>query len=315
MGVSRLEFFRRLGVIRLVEPILDAQYRRDEDANWRGELQMSSREIGWNSSFHASQFPGDDPMACGRRALYRLMGIPSEAPFTPESRALMESGLDIEDRVVGRFKRAGILLSKDDGQTNFVAKKYWLTGHVDAIIRPPSYRAPHPVEVKTTSDQKVEEMRAGTRQYVPEHRYQLMTYIWFTRQAHKALGYDSMGMEPARDGSIIYLSRDRPRNTFEFYVDFDQNVINVGLTKIVQWQRSFLDEELPPRNSTWKWTERPCRWCDFKGMCKQDVKEKVTSLARSNAIIHARYVKPDYDYHEVRIATLTRWAKRNGADG
>jgi CRISPR/Cas system-associated exonuclease Cas4 (RecB family) len=312
--ISRLEFFRRLGAVRLIDPLLADQYARDEEANWRGTLQMSNRELGWNSSFHASQFPGDDPKPCGRRAMYRLMGIPSEKPFTPESRAYMEAGLDIEERTVQRFQRSGVLLSKTNGaQTNFVSRKYWITGHVDAIIRPPTWYSPHPVEIKTTSNEKIEEMRAGMRTYDPQHRLQLMTYCWFTRRAHTALGFDKLGMTPCQDGSIIYLSRDKPRNTFEFFIHFDPNVINLGLQQIVAWQKLFLTTPngvLPPRNSTWKWTEQPCKWCDYKKVCKADHNERVRDLDLSNAVVHAMEVKPSYLYREVRIAVLQRWLEK-----
>src|SRR5262245_8906961 len=126
-SASREELFRRLQIARMVGPIIEAQVTLDAAAAWAG-TDGNARAADWHVSFHASQFPLDAETACGRKALYSLMALPGE-PASPMLVATSEAGLDIERRVLGRFERAGCLLSSIDPtkQTNFAIKRYWLT--------------------------------------------------------------------------------------------------------------------------------------------------------------------------------------------
>src|SRR5689334_2129466 len=100
---TRSELFQKLGIMKpLVNPILDAAYEIEEKQIWLEDLQSSPHGQHWHVSFHASSFPGDDPKACGRAAMYSLMNIPAQEPIDRKGRAVMEAGKDIENRIVWR---------------------------------------------------------------------------------------------------------------------------------------------------------------------------------------------------------------------
>jgi hypothetical protein len=237
------------------------------------------------------------------------MGIPNSKPIDPYGRAIMDAGLDIEDRVVSRFHRAGLLLSSPTGneQTNFSLKDYWLTGHTDAIILPPGWNSPHPLEVKTKADDKVDEMRRGARSYDEPHYLQLMCYMLLTRIFHTALGFDKLGLDLCTDGTIFYCSRDSPLKTAEFTIQYDEECVNKGLEKLNEWKQAFLEEKLPERPKSWYWTLDPCRYCELKKPCKEDDKYNIHNLKLSHTIPFAKSVLSDYDYDKMRQEVLDRW--------
>lgn len=310
--ISRAEMFARVGAHKLVDGIIEKQMIEELAAAWRGETH-DGRSQTWNRSFHASSFPGNNPMACERKALYSLMGIPELEPVKPFGKAIMEAGQDIEERITARLEASGRLLSKVGSageQTNFRHNRYWLVGHTDAIVLPYGYNRPHVVEIKTKDQSAIEAMKAGEMSFEAQHRWQCLLYMWFTRIAHKQLGFEEQGLEVCRDGTILYVSRDRPRVTHEFLIEWDEDGVREGLERLEQWQQDYREDVLPPRPKEWRWTEVPCKWCGVKKLCKQDGKDGVTKLTESGTIAWAKEMDPDYDPAAVRASVIDYWEGR-----
>lgn len=307
MGVSLAEMLRKLQVVKPVDNILEQQYAAEEDEYLRREREVNARADTWHQSFHASSFPLDPDTACARKALYGLMALPADEPVSRYGRAIMESGQNIEDMVVRRFRDAGVLLSRNDGaaqQTNFRIRAYWLSGHVDSIINL-SNRA-HVVEIKSKKHAHVEEMRSAKRGPDPQHRAQAMTYMWFARLAHEQLGFKT---EPCKAGSILYVSRDAPGYTAEFWIDFDEDAFRAGLDRLKAWKESYINGVLLPRRSEFFWTKPPCQWCDFKKVCKADDQDGVSQLSKSHAVTRATQLVAEYDFDTIRRGVIESWEK------
>lgn len=312
MGITRAALFAKLGVIRVIEPMTLQAYEDHEREIWEKDLENSPHGEAWHTSFHASRFPGDDPMACGRAAVYGLMNIPSPTPISPYLRALGDAGKDIEKQIVTRWKRAGVLLSADadaEVQTGFVDEEVWLTGNTDAVLLLPGWRRPHVVDVKTKKDTYVDDMKIGSRDADAAHRRQILTYIGL---AHERSAEMWPGFDPVQDGSLYYVSRDNPRNTFEFFYTYDKEFMTQGRHKLRAWKQAFLEGELPPRPQHWKWSESPCQWCPLKKhVCKPDFKARITRLEDSAALEFATSIRPTYSYDDTRAAVIGRWERKN----
>lgn len=250
MGLTRLQFYEALGAeISVVEPILVRAYEREAELEWRGGSNDSPHGSRWSTAFHSSSFPGEDPFACGRLALYGLMDVPDERPREPFLSQWFDLGTQIEHNQVRRFAQDGVLLSRspavgDDYQTVFVDAEHWLTGAADAIILPPFWRKGHNVELKSTSAEKISAMRANREDTPSSHaKYvrQLKTYIGLAYEqefapkvvvcseswaitaefpmgmrfcpVHQSFdcGTEEVQLEPPTDGTLIYFSRDPER--------------------------------------------------------------------------------------------------------
>ncbi len=305
---SRRELFAKLGVHKpIVAPILSACHEREEEQIWREDLFNAPHGEPWHTSFHASNFPGDNPKACARQAMYTMMNVPAMKPFDYHVRLMGEVGKAIEVSTVERFHRAGILLSNppdEEYQTGYTDEEHWLTCAPDAIIELPNKNRPHVVEVKGKDPKVVEAMREGRRSFDPAHRSQVLTQIGLTHENSLDLWPD---MEKCEDGTILYQDRARPGTVHEFKFQYNEKFMEQGRAALKEWQGYFLDGELPPRPKEWRWTEPPCQYCPVKKLCKADYKDKVTKLEDSNAIKHTEEVRGEYDYNETRQAVLDRW--------
>jgi hypothetical protein len=196
--LTRTELLARAGVLKIVDPMIDEAYdlyeaKEDDEAHSSG--------FGWSTAFHASQFPGDDPMACGRHSLYELMGIPNVDPVDRRGRMFMDSGKNLELELVRRFGNAGWLLSADqtgadEFQTNFKDEHTWLSGSPDLLVIPHGWNRAHVVEVKGKGQRRppkyrshidpLAEMRALREEPTPKHIKQLGAYIGLAnREFHK----------------------------------------------------------------------------------------------------------------------------------
>lgn len=299
--------FQALGLNKpVIEPLLDKIYKLEEKQIWKEDLQNSPHGEPWHTSFHASSFPGDDPKACGRKELYSLMNIPSVKPIDRAGRAVMEAGKDIEETLVWRFHRAGILLTESpdaEFQQGFTDSEHWLTGSPDCVILTPKLR-PYPIEVKTKDHDVIQKMRTSQKSYDASHRKQALTYIGFSKEEQPVLWPK---YKDVTAGGLYYVSRNRPHFTHEYKFEYDAGFMEQGRAKLAQWRDSFLEEKLPPRDKSWKWTDQPCKWCPVKPVCKADVKDKVTKLSESNALKHAEEVRGSYDYSATRKKVLDRW--------
>jgi hypothetical protein len=305
--------FAKLGYTKpVVTPILNAAFKIEEEQIWRQDLQSSPHGQHWHTSFHASSFPGDNPKACPRQALYSLMNIPASEPINRAGRSVMEAGKAIEDIIVWRFYRSGLLLSDppdSEHQMGFEDKEHWLTGSPDAVLKEPKTNSPFVVEIKTKDGEVVEKMQQGLKSFDAPHRSQVLTYIGLTRKYQKDLWPE---LNKVNSGAILYVSRNRPSEDHEYKFEYNESFMKQGFEKLSSWKNSYLEETLPQEYKkkhpfNWKWTEEPCKWCPVKRLCKADWKADITDMSKSHAIVHAKEVREDYNYNETRKAVLERW--------
>lgn len=331
--LTRNELFTRLQLIRTLDPLTDNIYKQVEEARHRDQSDDEPHGLPWHVSFHASQFPGDDPMACPRKALYGLMDFAKEAgdrkarnlPFDRASRTIMSAGKAIELELVQTYADAGILLSAAPGQpqTQFVWREAWLTGTVDCVIRWLKTTMAVPIEIKTKYQAAIERMKLGAQGPDFQHVRQIkaeLGFIYFAMQA----GSVWADCDPPTHGFLFYLSRDRPSDTAEFRVDLDLRFFEIGIQRLKEWKEFFLDDVLPemPKGrrsnnfghpmgaADFKWSQQPCHFCDFKRTCQLDFRQNVHKLTESVGIERTRVYREDYDPAEARNRVLATWGER-----
>lgn len=256
------------------------------------------------------------------------MNIPDSEPISEYGRAIMDAGKAIETEYVTRYEEDGVLLSRpptDKYQTGFSDPNYWLSGNLDAVIRPPGWSRGHVVEVKSKDHQVIDEMRSGMRSYDEEHYYQLQVYLGFLQTESFKLYKDyaeriaDSYIDPSfygltdkiETGSILYVSRDRPRHTKEFVFDYDEDAWIRGTKLLNAWKGDFVSGILTPRDPTWKWLDQPCKWCPVKRICKADNNAGIIRLSDSNAITTATNTRNSYDYIQQRKRVLKRWKAKD----
>lgn len=328
--ISHIELLQRLNLTKIADLAAKRAYENREKKIWEQDLESSPHGETWHTSFHASSFPGNPDTACARRALYGLLNIPNIQPIAGPMRAIMDAGKALEIEYVTRWDEDGVLLSRppsDKYQTGFKDKRFWLTGNLDAIIRPQGWNRGHVVEIKGKDHQVIDEMRAGNRSYDPKHFLQLQCYLGFCHDDYLRIYRDwafrilditnskeidqyvvDQGLtEPIETGSILYVSRQRPRHTHEFFVNFDPQVWKTGTENLEQWKNDFISGNLPQRYP-WKWLEEPCRYCEVKKLCKADHKAGITKLEDSTANDFAKNLRPKHDYKTIYQKVLERWS-------
>lgn len=344
--ISRAELFATLGVIRIIDPLTDRAYAEREQEIWEKDLENSPHGQPWHTSFHASSFPGDDATACGRRAVYGLLNIPDAEPTGRFLRSVADAGKAIETELVKRWHAAGILLSAPDDsalQTGFTDEDHWLTGSTDAVVLPYRWHRPHVVEVKSKADNKIEEMKSLARSFEPKHRLQLLAYVGFTHEQspwkevrvcnrtwrivpsnstycdlhHDDMCIETIDLEPCTSGSIYYVSRDNPSNTFEYFFAYDPSFMEEGRAKLASWRVDYEQGVIPqrPRHPDGKlvgWSEEPCKWCPLKKeVCKPDNKDKIELIENSHAHEYSKNLMHNYDAEATREEVLGRWLSKN----
>jgi hypothetical protein len=347
VGISRSQLWAYLdGATPVIAPLLIASYEREEEIRWRTE-EKSPHGHGWSTSFHASAFPGDEE-ACGRLAVYGLMGLPRASPFPPFVRAMLDHGLDIEHHFVSRLDSYGSLLTanvaaNDDFQTGFEDEEHWLSGNTDGVVLPRGWRKGFVLEVKTCAHEKVMAMRSRTPSFIPKHpQYvrQLKTYIGLAHELPftptvnlcnetgaivpvggicpdhgKRCAFTSTTLLPPDDGALVYSSREEPLTVAEFRYHYDPQFMAAGRARLAEWREDFFAGRIPehPYEGRGKmWTESLCKYCDLKKMgCKQDYTGGTTRLEESAVIEFARGVRPDYDYPRERAAAFRRWEEHD----
>lgn len=193
MGLSRGEFFARIGLLREIDPLTDLAFRFEEQKDAGSSDQGAAAEHKWHVSFHGSQFPGDDPKACGRQSLYRMIDMPrSTGSYLFSHRKLTQiadAGKDIEDRLVMRWHKAGFLLSpapvdpfrRPQWQRQYENPEAWLTSTVDSIVLWPRSVMPVVAEVKSKYADVIQEMKRLIRGPDDKHVRQLKTQIAMVR--------------------------------------------------------------------------------------------------------------------------------------
>jgi CRISPR/Cas system-associated exonuclease Cas4 (RecB family) len=326
--LSRAELFTRLHIIRVLEPLVDRAFKNSEEKKFEEQLDDDPHGRPWHVSFHASQFPGDNPLACPRQSLYRMMDLPS-GPFSRRSRMLMNIGKIVELDIVQAFADDGVLLSaapKERIQTGFIHEDSWLTGSVDCVIR--RRDAPLPIEIKTKDRETVEQMRVGLVGPDDSHIFQIKCQLGLIALGQKHGGKWSE-LQPVTHGFIYYVSRGDKKNereicTAEFRVDLDERFFEMGIERLKRWRAYFLEDVLPEepkgkRTTNFghpmgaaglKWSSLPCQWCDFKPICQKDFRADIHALSESKGIEMAKKVRPKYDFQKAKQRVIDTWKKK-----
>ena len=308
MGITRDELFRALGVIK-DGPELDKwthrAYKQEEDRRWREEPYFSS-------SFHASSYPGLEK-SCGRQALYKLMNFPEPEPISPKGIGVMEAGKCVEEQIVERWSKMGIVLGPQwPEQMKIEIEGLWLSGYIDAPLNLlPEWAYVLPVEIKSKKNNVIEYMKVGGQSYDEKHYMQLQAYLYYCSHEHYNMGWDKLGLQPAIGGVIYYVSREDPRNTHEFYVEANWDVMVEANAKLGLWKEHYLEDRLPLRPKEWKWTEEPCKWCPFKkNICKPDHVAGIVNLSESHGVEVARQHIPSYNADNIKRRVQERWIQK-----
>ena len=343
MPLSRLQLWQLLEEVEPVVPkLLNDAYTHEGYWAWKAGGEAPHGQP-WFTSFHASSFPGEDPLVCGRLAVDGLLDPPSSGMIKPFLRAWFDLGINLEHDWVGRFASYGTLLSAnipegDRYQTTFEDEEHWLSGSCDAVVLPRGWHKGHVVEIKTTSHEKVLAMLARTPSFPRDHgKYirQLKTYIGLAHDLPytptvnlcdesgaivplaqncphhgRQCAFTTVTLLPPDDGTLIYSSREEPLTVASFRVAYDREHMRVGRERLAQWRDYFLEGKIPPHpleQQRAKWTAEPCKYCDMKSFCKLDYQQGVENLEESNLIEFARGIRPDYDIAAKRAAVLFRW--------
>ena len=273
MGLSRGEFLSRVGMLKEIDPLTTLAYRFAEQLEAEKPQQGAGGGSPWHVSFHGSQFPGDNPRACARRAVYTMMDLP-RGSFKRRNRQLMDAGKDLETQLVTRWYQAGMLLSAPPDsprQTEFEDPEHWLTSTVDAIVARPRSTRPVVAEVKNIGADAMDEMMRLLRGPYEEHVRQVKCEIGLAHEMGEwhvmrcinsgrlsiALNHRNGGpvnvcpehggskclveqtLEPVRYGFLYYVSRDDPDNTREFYYEHDPEFMRQGRMQLRVWRKFF----------------------------------------------------------------------------
>lgn len=295
--LSRGELYSRLGLLREVDPLVTRAYRFAEIIEALEEDRGHGRTDPWHVSFHGSNFPGNDPKACGRQALYRMLNAPRGA-FNRRGRQFMDAGKDFEVQLVKRLHRAGFCVSAPpwDHQTQFEDEKHWLTCTTDIIVCWPRSPRPFVVEVKQIFAKDVEGMKMLLRGPTSGHVKQVKCEIglahergtWKMQRCHNAgiFAIDSyldffgkpvetasfcpmhggqqcleeVELEPVQHGYLYYVSRDDMVQTREFYFEHDPGFMEEGRRQLADWRDHFERGVLPQTNFVNKRFAHPFGW-------------------------------------------------------
>ena len=329
--ITRNELFTRLQLIRNLDELTDNVYKRVEEQRQRNHSDEDHLALPWHVSFHASAFPGDDPLVCPRKALYTMMDFAREAGdrkatnlfFDRNARTIMAAGKAVELELVQTYADAGILRSAKPGeqQTMFVWADAWMTGTVDCVLD--WMKMAVPVEVKSKYQAAIDRMKLGIQGPDQSHIRQLKAQLGLVYHAIKA-GSVWADLKPPDHGYIFYLSRDRPSDTAEFRVDLDLRFFETGIERLKQWREWFLEDILPefPKGrrsnnfghpmgaADYKWSQQPCQFCDFKRTCQLDYRQNVQKLSESIGTERTRVYRQDYDPAAARASVIAIWEQR-----
>lgn len=295
MGLSRQEFYNRIGLMREIEPMTEQAYAFVQAKERSKVNRGAAHSHDWHISFHGSSFPGDNPYACGRAALYSMMDLPQPLPGR-WLQQVADAGKDIEDRLVMTWYQSGQLISTPPfpgmKQMQFEDPETWLTSTVDAITLHTTSDQSVVCEVKSKFAHDLEDMRKLARGPDTTHVRQLKCQIGFAHEAgdktvvrcintgrlgilRNYLDPQSLRVCPEHGGTkclrkevikapdygyIYYVSRDSPSDTFEFYFDYDPDFMAAGRAKLKQWRQSWLDGTLPQTDFSDKRFSHPFGW-------------------------------------------------------
>jgi hypothetical protein len=280
-ALTRAEFLSAVGLLKEIDPITDEAYKFVEQLERLKPSQGTAADSAWHLSFHGSQFPGNEPLACGRKMLYTMMDAPRR-PIGRWLQQIADSGKDIEDRVVGKWYQAGYLVSAPPPpfgklQTVYEDSEHWLTSTVDAEILPLRSNQIVVTEVKSKAAKVISKMQRMVQGPDPAHVKQLKTQIGLSREAgprhlkrcyntgrlaikigvrnnksvivcpqhgHSKCLHDVI-IDPPNYGRLYYVSRDEPTNVKEFFYEFDPDFMEVGRNRLKSYQNNWIEGTLP----------------------------------------------------------------------
>lgn len=286
--LSRGEFYASIGLFKEVDPITQEAYDFVEKIEREKPNRGAAAGDNWHISYHGSSFPGDDPTACPRKALYTMM----DAPRKKSGRwltSLGDVGKDVENRIVGKWYRAGYLVSAPPPpygnlQTVYEDSEHWLTSTVDAEILPLKSDTIIVAELKSKFARDIDKMLRLCKGPDPAHIKQVKTQIGLSREQGprkllrcyntgrlaisfgKKYGKDIIAcpqhghdkclqeytVKPPKHGRLYYFSRDDPTNTREFFYEYDKNFMEVGRKQLKIWKAYWLKDLLPQTDFTGK---------------------------------------------------------------
>ena len=189
MGLTRAEFWSHIGLAKEIDPLVTASYKFGAIMRQLQSDQGEDHADPWHLSFHGSQFPGDNPHACGRQSLYRMMDF--VRPMMPRwLEQVAESGKAIENSLVAKWYGAGYLVSPPSFLPNVIQEQYedhehWLTCTVDALVCWPRTTEPLVCEVKSKPADVVLAMQRLIRGPDKKHVWQIKTEIALAHEAGK----------------------------------------------------------------------------------------------------------------------------------
>jgi len=303
--LSLLEFLSRTGGLRTVDQLTEEAYRYNIEGALLDPDQGHDREDLWHVSFHGSSFPGDNPKACGRRALYSMVDTP-RAPFRRRLMQQADAGKDIENRLAQNWHDAGMLLTPPPGepQMEFFDGDHWLVSTVDSMLLPLSSDMPIVCEIKSKSWEVIDAMQRLVRGPDEKHVFQLKCQLGLAHEAGERTVYRcyntnrlaikmlvaSEDGEPRLDfvcahhktdkclrevrllaptrGKIYYVSRDAPSDSFEFHFDYDPEFMRRGREVLANWREHFIEGALPQTNFDDKRFSHPFGWLWGDEPCK-----------------------------------------------
>jgi len=316
---TREELFKAAGIIRdypKLDKYTEKSFKQIEEDRRNKSLEENNNGKYRGTSFYSSSFP-DKNKPCARLALYKLMNIPEPEPISPFLRGAINIGHAVEYEIVYGWALSGITIGgsvplsygEKIAQLRFEDKNLWLTASLDSVLDlRPEYDCVLPVDIKSKKHDVVEDMKRGRTSYEEKHFYQVQSYIYMCNLFHEEMGWNDIGLKPAKGAFIYYVSRQDPRMTAEFYIPADWDVINNGIEELKTWQKHFIEEKLPERDKSWKWTEEPCKWCSYKKhSCKPDFKDNVAELRESNSVTFTKTLVPNYNFDIVKNGVLERW--------
>jgi hypothetical protein len=279
--LSRAEFYASIGLFKEIDPITEEAYDFVERLERERPNRGKAAGDNWHLSFHGSQFPGDDPNACARKALYTMMDAPRRKAGRWLSQ-IAETGKDIEDRIVGRWYQAGYLVSAPpppfgDLQTVYEDSEHWLTSTVDAEVLPLKSDTIIVTEVKCKYDKDVRQMINLVRGPDEAHVRQIKTQVGMSREFGSrvvARCYNSgrlaiklgvknkrtviicpqhghadclheVTIQPPNYGRLFYMSRDDPAVTREFFYEYDSGFLIAGRARLKLWRGYWEQGVLP----------------------------------------------------------------------
>lgn len=182
-----MEFWSRIGLAKEIDPLTTAAYKFGALKRALQSDQGEDHADPWHLSFHGSQFPGDNPNACGRFALYRMMDF-SRPVMKRWLEQVAESGKAIENSLVAKWYYAGYLVSPPSFLPGLIQQQYedrdhWLTCTVDAIVCWPKTIDPIVCEVKSKEAAVIRSMQRLIRGPDKRHVWQMKTEIALAYEA------------------------------------------------------------------------------------------------------------------------------------